>query len=324
MSMPKISYMLTAARDQGTAMRMREPRAADPPVDGNVLSVLGRVRLGGAEQRAADFMRAQADALTRMSITQVAAGAGVSEPTVVRLCRRLGCTGFPDLKLRVAEGLASGTPYVHREVAIDDELSLVVDKMIDSTLRAVADCRDWLDRAALERAIELLRQARRIDCFGVGLATAWALDAQIKLMRLGVPAIWYPDGQTQAMAATGLRPGDVALVLTIRGSALDLLRAARIARQGGASVIGIARPGTPLQACCDVFLAVECAEDTEIYTPSQSRLLVLMMVDLLTTGLMASLGSEVVGRLRKVKESVAEAHLPTHRLRRLARPRGSA
>jgi len=274
----------------------------------DVLSALSRADLEGAEQRTASFMRANVAALPGMSIAAVARAAGVSEPTVVRLSRRLGCAGFSDLKLQLARSLGAGTPYVHQDVAIDDPLPVLVDKVIGSTLRAVADCGEWLDRDALARAVAVLADARRIDCFGSGLASAWALQAQIKLMRLGRPTLWYPDGQTQAMAAAGLGPGDAVLVLTVRGSASDLLRAARLARANGAQVIGVARAGAPLAAVSDVYLALEVAEDTSIYTPAQSQLLVLLIIDLLLHGVMNRLGPGVIERLRKVKDSIEPAH----------------
>lgn len=283
---------------------------------GDVLSALGRADLRGAEARAAAYVRAHVEEIAQTSIASLARAAGVSEPTIVRLCRRLGCTGFPDLKLRLARGLASGTPYVHRDVAIDDPLPVIIDKVLGSTLRAIADCQGWIDRAAFAAAVEVLHGARRVDCFGVGLATAWALDAQIKLTRLGIPTIWHPDGQSQAMAASGLRAGDVVLVLTVRGSARDLIHAARLARANGAKVVGVARPGAPLARHCDVFLPLDVVENTAIYTPSQSQLLVFLFVDLLLTALICRRGPTIVQRLRDAKQSVEAAHEGAGRTRR--------
>ena len=273
----------------------------------DTLSALARAKLRPAERRVAAVVSERRADVPRMSIAELAAAAGVSEPTVHRFCRALGCAGFPAFKLRLAEGLASGTPYVHRDVAIGDPLPVVVDKIFDSTQRAFADLRGRLDREAIARAVALLRGARRIECCGAGLGSAMALDLQIKLMRLGVPAVWHPDNHTQAMAAAVLVPGDVVVLLSVHGATWELLRIVRTARESGAAVIGVAASGAPVAAHCDVFIAVDTAEDTEIYTPSQSRLAVLLVVDMLTTALMSSLGPAIVGRLRRVKETVRPA-----------------
>jgi RpiR family carbohydrate utilization transcriptional regulator len=257
-----------------------------------------------------------------MSIAELAAAAGVSEPTVLRFCRAVGSAGFPEFKLRLAEGLASGTPYLHRDVAIDDPFDVVVDKIFDSTQRALADLRRTLDRKALARAVATLSRARRIECIGAGTGSAMAYDAQMKLMRLGAPAAWHPDSHAQTIACAGLGRGDVALVFAIQGNARELLRAARAARQAGARVVGIARAGALLAGACDVFVAVETAENTEIYVPSQSRIAVLAVVDMLATALMARLGPPVLERLRRAKLSVQEPRAGAARDHAGSRARG--
>ena len=270
----------------------------------DTLSALARAKLSTAERRVAAVVTERRADVPRMSIAELAAEAGVSEPTVHRFCRALGCAGFPAFKLRLAEGLASGTPYLHRDVAIGDSVPVVVEKIFDSTQRAIADLRVSLDRSAVAAAAMRLGAAKRIDCFGAGIASAMALDAQIKLMRLGIPAVWHPDSHTQAMAAAGLGAGDVAIALGVHGAAPELVRTAAIARRAGAIVIGVARGGAPLAAASDVFIAVDTAEDTTIYTPSVSRLAVLLVVDILTTAVMAARGPAIVEQLRRVKLAV--------------------
>lgn len=277
-------------------------------------------RLRPAERRVAAAVRDRRNDVPRMSIAELASAAGVSEPTVHRFCRSLGHKGFPAFKLRLAEGLAAGTPYVHRDVAIGDTTDVVIDKIFESTQRALADLRGKLDRAAIAEAVGLLRQARHIECCGGGIGTAMALDAQLKLMRLGVPAVWNPDTHTQAMAAAVLSPGDVVLILSVHGGSWELLRIARTARASGATVIGLARSGAPIARHCDVFIAVDTAEDTEIYTPSLSRLAVMMVVDMITTAIMSGLGPDVVARLKRVKDVARTAppdaehrRVPTYR-----------
>ena len=290
-----------ACKGRSFILRHANPTAAD-----DTLSALARARLRPAERRVAAIVIERQRDVAGMSIAELAATAGVSEPTVLRFCRTLGSPGFPEFKLRLAEGLASGTPYLHRDVAIDDPFDVVVDKIFDSTQRALADLRKTIDRAALARAVAILASARRIECLGAGMGSSMAYDAQMKLMRLGVPASWHPDSHAQTIACSGLGQGDVALVFGIQGNARELLRAARTAADAGASVIGIARGGAGLATFCDVFLAVETAENTEIYTPSQSRIAVLTVLDILATALMVRLGPRVLDRLRRAKLSLQD------------------
>ena len=52
-----------------------------------------------SERKVADFVLRNPLQVIRMRIVDLAQEAGVSEPTVVRFCRAVGCRGFQDFKL---------------------------------------------------------------------------------------------------------------------------------------------------------------------------------------------------------------------------------
>ena len=57
-------------------------------------------RLSGLDRRLARIALDDVDFVTNASIGTLAERAGVSPPTVTRFCRRLGCKGFPDFKVK--------------------------------------------------------------------------------------------------------------------------------------------------------------------------------------------------------------------------------
>ena len=61
---------------------------------------------GRSDRRIAATVLEDPDFVTHASIDQVAARAGVSEPTVTRFCRSVGCAGMRDFKVRLAQALA--------------------------------------------------------------------------------------------------------------------------------------------------------------------------------------------------------------------------
>ncbi len=83
-------------------MAARAP--APNPVPRNLLEhVLDRrSALRPSEQLVADFVLRAPEAVTTTSMAELAAATGVSEPTVLRFCHQLGCSGFPELKLKLA------------------------------------------------------------------------------------------------------------------------------------------------------------------------------------------------------------------------------
>jgi glucokinase len=111
-----------------------------------------------------------------------------------------------------------------------------------------------------------------------------ASDAQFKFLRLGLPSAIYTDPRAQAMAAQVLGPGDVALVVSSTGRKQELLAVADAAHARGASVIAITASQSPLARKADVALIVDHVEDADMHLPMVSRVLHLLMVDILAVG----------------------------------------
>ncbi len=67
--------------------------------------------LGRAEQRVANFVKNYPEEVVRLPIDVLATKVGVSSSTIIRLCRRIGISGYADLKLGLAQDLARNVRY---------------------------------------------------------------------------------------------------------------------------------------------------------------------------------------------------------------------
>ncbi len=272
-----------------------------------------RAHLSPSERRVADFVLDHPEQVIYMSIATLAETVGVSQPTVLRFVRALGLQRYPELKLLTGQSIVSGTPYLHSEVAPDDDLDTIVTKVFDSSIYVLNSVRQSIDPDTLKRAIGVLHKARRIDCFGTGAASILAIEAQHKLMRLGIPVVTYGDTHLQRMAAATLRPGDVALCFSHTGEVGDTVKMAHMARQVGATVVAVTRPETTLANAADVLLGVDAQENTEVYAPMASRIAHAVLIDVIATALALSFGEPMLTRLREVKDSLADLRLqPNH------------
>ena len=267
--------------------------------------MLDRIRaalpaLPPAEQRVARLLLSDARGFAQSPVADLADRAGVSKPTVVRFCRSVGYDGLADFKLKLAGSVNEGVPFVHRAVDADDQANELVVKLIDNAVSALLKYRNAAAGLSVERAIAALAQAgtrgQRIEFYGVGNSGIVAQDAQHKFFRLGVWAQAVSDGHTQVMSATMLRPGDCAVIISNSGRSKELVDVAEIAQRKGATVIVITASGSPLahlaQQPGHVLLAADHPEDWDRYSPMVSRLLHLMVIDILTTGVALRLGSE--------------------------------
>jgi RpiR family carbohydrate utilization transcriptional regulator len=279
--------------------------------------MLDRIRasipaLPPAEQRVAKLVLADARSFASLPVAELAERAHVSKPTVVRFCRSVGYGGLADFKLKLAGSVNEGVPFVHRAVDEGDKPAELIVKVIDNTVSALLKYRNHAAAHAFERAIAALAQAgqdrRRIEFYGVGNSGIVAQDAQHKFFRLGVNANAVSDGHVQVMSATMLQPGDCVVVISNSGRSRDLLDAAEIARKKGATTILVTQSASPLAQTATgnqhILLAADHPEDYERYSPMVSRLLHLVIVDILATGVALKLGKELRPMLQEIKRNL--------------------
>ena len=279
--------------------------------------MLDRIRaslpaLSPAEQSVAKLVLLDPRSFASLPVTALAARAQVSKPTVVRFCRSVGYDGLTDFKRKLTGSVNEGVPFVHRSVDEDDKSADIVVKVIDNAVSAFLKYRNAAADGAFERAIRALAEAgrngRRIEFYGVGNSGIVAQDAQHKFFRLGVRATAVADGHVQVMSATMLRPGDCAVIISNSGHSRDLLDAAEIARKNGATLIVITASDSPLATMAigagQVLLAVDHPEDYDRYSPMVSRLLHLMVIDILTTAVALRLPGELRPLLQEIKKNL--------------------
>jgi RpiR family carbohydrate utilization transcriptional regulator len=265
--------------------------------------------LAPAEQRVGKLCLADPRAFAKSPVSVLADRSHVSKPTVVRFCRSVGYDGLADFKRKLAGTVNEGVPFIHRSVDTDDKTSDVMVKVIDNTVAAFLKYRNEASTIALEKAVTALIAAyegkHRIQFFGVGNSGVVAQDAQHKFFRLGVHTVSFSDGHMQVMSASTLGPGDCVVVISNSGRTRDLMDACDIARKNGATTIVITASGSPLASAGHVHLSADHPESFDKYSPMVSRLLHLMIIDILATCVALRIdGNTLQPLLREMKSNL--------------------
>jgi RpiR family carbohydrate utilization transcriptional regulator len=274
----------------------------------NVLETLQETlpRLRKSERKVAEVVLADPDAAVNATVASMAKAAGVSEPTVMRFCEALGCDGFQGFKLDLARGIAFGMHTPHSVIAPKDGPAEVTDKVFQYTLASLDRARRKLDPQQVALAIEILAGARKIEFFGFGASAIVAQDAQQKFPLFGKPCIATIDSHQQYMAALTMEPDDVLVAISNTGETEAILQCVEAAHQRGAKVIAITgQRESNLAALADAVLVVETHENTNVYTPTTSRLGALVIVDILSTGLALRLDQGHAHRFGEMKRELA-------------------
>lgn len=277
------------------------------------MTLLARIRnslkeLAPAEARVARLALADPRTFCTQPVTELAERAGVSKPTVVRFCRSVGLDGLSDFKLKMMSELSGGVPFVHQNVRPDDSVADMASKVVNNAVGALSAYRKSLAEPALRDCIRqldrVIRGGGRIEFYGVGNSGIVAQDAQYKFFRLGCNSVAYADGHLQVMASTLLGPGDAVVLISNSGKTRDLLDAAEIARKRGALTIGITESGSPLATIVKIHLPADHDERHEQFQPMISRLLHLLVIDILATGLAQLRADELAGPWADIKRNL--------------------
>jgi len=265
--------------------------------------------LAPAEQRVGKLLLSDPRTFSTLPVTELAERAGVSKPTVVRFCRSMGYEGLSDFKLKLAGSLSEGVPFIHRNVGAQDNSNDVLVKVIDNTVTAFLKYRNDASSAAIDKAAEAIalthKKGKRLEFFGVGNSGIVAQDAQHKFFRLGFHTISHSDGHMQIMSASLLGPGDCLVVFSNSGRTRDLLDSCEIAKKNGATTVVVTASGSPLASAGKIHLAADHPESYEKFSPMVSRLLHLMIVDVLATTVALRIGStQLQPLLRNMKQNL--------------------
>lgn len=275
----------------------------------NVLEVVRTLRneLRKSDRKVAEALLENPRRIMNATVAETAELAGVSQPTVIRFCAAIGCDGFQDLKIRLAQSLALGTPATQSAITDDDTPQEVVAKIFDYTMTSLDWARNKLDLDQMNAAVELILAATHLEIFGFGASAIVAQDMQQKFPLLGIPCNATMDSHQQLMAASMMRPGAVAVAISNTGSTLSIVELARLAREQGARVISITGAAdSALFNYSDVVINVETLDNTDLFTPTTSRIAALVAADILSTLVARRLGRAHNQRLVRMKRYLSQ------------------
>lgn len=259
-------------------------------------------QLRPAERKVGEAVLADVDFAMHASIAELALKAQVSEPSVTRFCRAIGCEGLRAFKVQLAHSVASGLPYNSETVEASDDTHTLIHKVCDAISHAFQHSRDLIDPLATEAAIRALALAPRIYFFGVGAGSGIvAEDAYLRFLRLDIAASAFTDGHLQRLSAGLLEPGDVAFAISHTGRSQEVIDSLKIAKQRGATTIALTTAGSPLAWVADIPLLVRLPRYGDPHTPGVSRLVHLGIMDILAIGTALRRGPRSIEKVRRAR-----------------------
>jgi len=213
------------------------------------------------EQRVANFIKNYPEEVVRLPVNVLADKVGVSSSTIIRLCRRLGIDGYADLKLQLAQDLASSRPPIFQDADESSGPRALIRAAHDRLLASISDTFRMLDAAELARAGKLIQAARTILVIGTGGSAAVATLFNYNLIKLGYPSQASTDFVAIPLIINRMGPADVLFAISHSGSTNSVDEAVGMAKRRGCKVIGLTNyPESVIAKRSDVVLTTAVVE----------------------------------------------------------------
>ena len=274
----------------------------------DILSIIkdSYAELRPAERRVADVVLADVTFSVDASNAEIARKADVSEPTVTRFCRAIGCDGVRDFKLKLAQSVVVGRLYLAPgEPLPTGDRSPLWSVVFGEARNALAAVERSIDPADVLRAAALIAGAHQVLVFGLGgSSTALAEETQNRLFRYGVMAVAHADPYMLKMTAATLKPNDVIIAISGTGRTREVVEVVELAKHYRAKAICLTAPDSDLARLGDVKLTVSVPEYPDPLKPAASRYAFLAIIDLVATAVGYKLDGAARETLRRIKYTV--------------------
>lgn len=220
----------------------REPLVLPKTPNQSLIQIISQdlPTLNKTQAKVARTILADPKSATQSSISSLAKKSAVSEPSVNRFCKRFKAKGFPDLKLRLAESLASGVCFVNPKIEPSDSVARLAPKIFDTAINNLVRVRENICHQRISQIIEAFVKARRIYFFGLGDSAIVARDAANQFLKLNLPVLSSDDILNQKMFASSCHKQDVFFLVSDINDNKEMIEVAQMAKKNGALVISLA------------------------------------------------------------------------------------
>ncbi|MBT2655250.1 MurR/RpiR family transcriptional regulator [Bacillus sp. ISL-18] len=267
-------------------------------------------KLRDSEKKIIEFIEQNPEEIIHLSITEVAERSETSESSIVRLCKRLGYKGFQDLKINLAKEVVAPEMQIHEAIEKGDNAVTIKKKVFQSNIQALYDSIEVCSDDEILKAVEAIANARLIEFYGTGGSGTVALDAQHKLLKLGIKSFAYNDSVLQAMSASVLTEQDVVIGISHTGSNTDVLAAMKLAKEAGATLICITNSSkSPITKISNIVLQTASKETLFRTDAISSRIAQLTIIDILVAAVANQKYEFSQANLQKTRHSTTEKKL---------------
>lgn len=235
------------------------------------------------DKKISNYINENKELISKLSVGELAKNANVSSASIVRFSRKLGYSGFGELKIEIAKDLTlKSNDYSYIVKDSDVGINNIVNNITNKTIEAITNITKLNKLDVIEKSIEKIINSKSVYVFGVGGSALVALDLQQKLLRINKPTIAFLDSHTQLMVSSNLDKDDIAIAISYSGKSKEIIKSIENAKSKGAKCISITKYGeNNLNKICDINLFVPNIENKLREGAISSRIAMLTLIDII-------------------------------------------
>ena len=284
-----------------------------PDTTPNVFDTISQsyYELTASERKTADYVLKNRDRSQYLSIGELAEESGVAEATVSRFCRRLGYKGYNAFKLAIANaGAPKPAAASDKPIRDSDDPIELARKLYAVESEAMLQTLSLLRPAELDKAVTILRNARKVLCMGQGGSMILASEAAHLFSVCEGKYVPVSDSHMQIIASATLTEADAVLFFSYSGATMDMMETLTVVREQGAKTILITRfPRSPGAALADVVLQCGSNESPLEHGSVPARIAQLFLLDILFTRVTLSEPDGCQTNRQRIAAALADKHL---------------
>ena len=233
----------------------------NPTTKGSCIIRLQSLQQGlmAAEKRVADFVLQNSEQVINLTIEELAAESKTSYATIVRVCKRLGYSGYKEFKSNLISDViySRGVDDFITDQAInaDTTTAVIAEKIYALATSILDDGYRIMDPGIIDQAVDKIISAGSISVIGAGYSGVSARYAASKLFRIGLPSVFEMDLTLSRMKISIMTERDVLFAISSSGRTSNTIEAVRLAKQSGVTVISLSDYAvSPLTKISDINL----------------------------------------------------------------------
>lgn len=194
------------------------------------------------EQKIADYILKHSNEIINDNSGELAKKIGVGQSSIIKFISKVGFNGFNSFKaMLIAENIVNDDGYFHGDISLSNSLEQVGNAISLESITTIKDTMQNIDYDLIEKVIDSICSSNRIYIFGKGSSSLPALDLSSKLMKIGLPAVYYSDLDSIKAAALCTNKSEIFIAFTFSGETKEIIDIQKLAKSNNATLVTITK-----------------------------------------------------------------------------------